>query len=104
MIMARRILMFVLIILLLMLQVRLWFGDGSLRHHNALQHKIAELEEKNKELSDRNHLMAAEVADLKQAKNSVEEIARRDLGMIREGEVFYLVPELNPSTSDEAAP
>lgn len=90
----RRLLIGLLLFLLLVLQVRLWFGEGSIRHGMVLKEQIAQLETENKTLRHRNRLMAAEVADLKNANNSVEEIARRDLGMIREGEVFYLVPEL----------
>lgn len=89
----RRLLTVLMIFLLLMLQVRLWFGEGSIRHGMVLKEQIAQLETENTRLRQRNRLMSAEVADLKSANNSVEEIARRDLGMIREGEVFYLVPD-----------
>lgn len=98
--MTRRIIIIVLVIFLLVLQVRLWFGEGSWRHRITLQNQIAELEKENKRFSQRNRLMKAEVAELKKAKNSVEEIARRDLGMIREGEIFYLVPDLKADPKD----
>src|SRR5699024_9861254 len=91
--MLRRPLIVFLVLLLLVFQYRLWFGKGSWRHRLHLQQQIAELEAQNKELEARNRLMAADVADLKNAKNSVEEIARRDLGMIKRDEIFYLVHE-----------
>jgi|SRR5699024_540925 len=92
--MPRTILSVFLIVLLLLFQYRLWIGEGSWRHRLHLQQQITALEEQNAELRARNRLMAADVADLKNAKNSIEEIARRDLGMIKKDEVFYLVPEL----------
>lgn len=92
--MPRTLLSAFLIVLLLLFQYRLWIGEGSWRHRMHLQQQIAELEEQNAELEARNRLMAADVADLKNAKNSIEEIARRDLGMIKKDEIFYLVPEL----------
>ncbi len=91
--MLRRFVFAFLLITLLVLQYRLWLSEGSVRHRKHLEAQIAELEQENRELAHRNKLMRAEVDDLKKAKNSVEEIARRDLGMIREGEVFYLVPD-----------
>ncbi|MEY1661493.1 FtsB family cell division protein [Isoalcanivorax beigongshangi] len=86
-----RLLLALLLVTLLALQLRLWFGEGSLRHGLALQQNVAELEQETERLRDRNRLMAADVADLKQGLDTVEEIARRDLGLIRDGETFYLV-------------
>jgi|SRR5690554_1302191 len=90
--MMRRVLIAFLIVFLVVMQYRLWLSEGSVRHRKSLEAQIAKLETENKALQQRNSLMRAEVNDLKKAKNSVEEIARRDLGMIRKGEVFYLVP------------
>lgn len=91
--MMRRLLVFLLISFLIVLQYRFWLSEGGVRHRKSLEVQITKLEAENKALEHRNSLMRAEVNDLKKAKNSVEEIARRDLGMIREGEVFYLVPD-----------
>lgn len=92
--MLRTTLSIFLVVLFLLFQYRLWIGEGSWRHRLHLQQQIAELEQQNAELKARNRLMTADVADLKNAKNSIEEIARRDLGMIKQDEIFYLVPEL----------
>lgn len=81
----------VLLLAVLGLQVRLWFGEGSLRHAASLRKQVQSMEQDNARLADRNRLMAADVADLKSGLDKIEEIARRDLGMIREGETFYLV-------------
>lgn len=87
----RQILLAVLALLLLALQVRLWFGEGSLRHVASLHERVAAQQADNQSLLERNRLMAADVEDLKAGLDAVEEIARRDLGMIRDGETFYVI-------------
>ena len=83
----------VLGMMLLGLQARLWFGEGSLRHVHSLENQVAELQRENAVLRERNELMDAEVRDLKQGLDAIEEIARKDLGMIRKGETFFIVTE-----------
>ncbi|MBZ2188383.1 septum formation initiator family protein [Alcanivorax sp. JB21] len=80
-----------MLLAILALQARLWFGEGSLRHVASLRKQVSELEAENAVLADRNRLMVADVEDLKSGLDKIEEIARRDLGMIREGETFYRV-------------
>lgn len=87
----RQILLAVLALALLALQGRLWFGEGSLRHVASLHQRVAKQQTDNQVLLERNRLMAADVDDLKSGLDAVEEIARRDLGMIREGETFYVI-------------
>lgn len=89
----RQIIVAVLALVLLGLQARLWLGEGSLQHKNRLQSQVATLSATNAELSDRNRLMSADVRGLKEGTDAVEEIARKDLGMIREGETFFMVLE-----------
>ncbi len=96
---ARQVILAVLALLLLGLQIRLWFGEGSLRHVTSLEQQVEVLNEKNAELAERNRLLAADVRDLKEGSEAVEEIARKDLGMIRDGETFFLIVE----PSQEAA-
>jgi len=83
----------VLALVFLGLQARLWFGEGSLRHVAMLEKDVATLKRANAKLVERNRLMAADVNDLKQGTEAVEEIARKDLGMIRDGETFFLILE-----------
>lgn len=90
---ARQVVLAVLALVLLALQARLWFGEGSLRHVASLERQVEVLNEKNAELAERNRLLAADVRDLKEGTEAVEEIARKDLGMIREGETFFLIVE-----------
>lgn len=90
---ARMILLVLLAMVFLGLQWRLWFGEGSQRHVAALKKEVEALQESNATMADRNRLMAADVRDLKQGSEAVEEIARKDLGMIRDGETFFLILE-----------
>lgn len=98
---AGTILVAILLLATLALQARLWFGEGSLRHVASLRKQVAELEAENAVLADRNRLMVADVEDLKSGLDKIEEIARRDLGMIREGETFYRVLDGDRDTSGE---
>lgn len=73
------------------LQYRLWLADDGFRAAWGLQRSVAAQLEENEALGARNERLAAEVRDLKQGLEAVEEIARNDLGMIVEGETFYQV-------------
>lgn len=90
----------VLALVLLALQARLWFGEGSLRHVASLKLQVEALTGENAELAERNRLLAADVRDLKEGIEAVEEIARKDLGMIRDGESFFLIVEPGDRASD----
>ena len=83
----------VLVALLVFLQIRLWFGEGSISSKIALDKQWQEQREFNESLMLRNRLIAQEVESLKTNLDSLEEKARKDLGMIKEGEVFYLVTD-----------
>ena len=83
----------VLVALLVLLQIRLWFGEGSISSKIALDRQWQEQREINESLMLRNRLIAQEVESLKTNLDSLEEKARKDLGMIKEGEVFYLVTD-----------
>lgn len=101
---ARQVILALLGLVLLGLQARLWLGEGSLRHVASLEDRVAVLEAKNGALEQRNDLLSADVADLKSGLDTVEEIARKDLGMIREGETFFLVVERDEGKPHEPSP
>ncbi|WP_297528979.1 cell division protein FtsB [Thiohalobacter sp.] len=82
-----------LVALLIYLQYRLWVGDGSLAEVWRLRGAVAEQRAENARLQERNQALDAEVRDLKEGLEAVEERARSELGMIREGEVFYQIVE-----------
>jgi cell division protein FtsB len=83
----------VLILLLAGLQYRLWVGDGSLAQVTELQQQISAQQGENERLLERNRILEAEVLELKQGVETVEERARHELGMLKEGETLYQLNE-----------
>ncbi len=79
--------------LLLILQYTLWFGNGGLLRLWQLKAKVEEQKVENKQLLERNRALEAEVLDLKQGMEAIEERARSDLGMIKKDETFFQVVE-----------
>ncbi|MGD2129368.1 MAG: cell division protein FtsB [Lysobacterales bacterium] len=89
-----RILLAILLILLAALQYKLWFGEGGYRDVQRLERRVEEQVQENEALAQRNRELEAEVEDLRQGLEAVEERARSELGMIKENEEFYqVVPE-----------
>ena len=89
-----KILIAVLIVLLLGLQYRLWFGDGSLSEVVQLTRELEAQSARLRILEERNRILEAQVLDLQNGLDAFEEKARNDLGMIKQGETFIqLIPE-----------
>ncbi|HKV96671.1 MAG TPA: cell division protein FtsB [Gammaproteobacteria bacterium] len=86
----------ILILLLLLLQYQLWFGTGNIHDATKLQQQVTAQQSQNVELAKRNQELAAQVHDLKQGQAAVEEQARSDLGMIKQGETFYQIVRIPP--------
>jgi cell division protein FtsB len=86
-------LIIMLLLLLLYLQYRLWVGEGGLRDVWDLHQEVENQRQENAGLRERNEALNAEVLDLKQGLEAIEEHAREDLGMVKEGETFYQVVE-----------
>ena len=82
-----------LLLLLVYLQYKLWFGEGSLQDVWQLHQDVEFQRQENIELRERNAALDAEVKDLQQGFDAIEEHAREDLGMVKEGETFYQVVE-----------
>ena len=82
--------MILLLLVLAGLQYRLWFGSGSWEQIVYLQREIEQQKLVNQGLSDRNAILENEVRDLKNGMGSIEERARSELGLIKDGETFYL--------------
>jgi cell division protein FtsB len=82
-----------LAIAFVVLQAQLWVGDGSVHSLSDLEVELAAQRAINAELEQRNKLLEVEVVDLKNGLEAVEERARSELGMIAEGETFYLIIE-----------
>lgn len=83
----------VMLLILVWLQYGLWFGQSGYFAQTRLQHQVDERSARVTVLSRRNELLAAQVDALKNDARLVESKARSDLGMIKPGEVFYLIPE-----------
>lgn len=105
-----RLLVVILIALVGLIQYPLWLGKGGWFRVWALQTQVAEQREVNEGLRARNAALAAEVQDLQTGTGALEERARGDLGMIREGEIFVHIlphdakPPAGASASPGAAP
>lgn len=93
-----RVLIGILFLLFIWLQYRLWVGEGSLAEVYNLRNEIDRQQQQLDELQQRNQVLEAEVRDLKTGMEAMEERARTELGMIREGEVYYQVLESGPNS------
>ena len=78
-----------LLLALLGLQYKLWLGDGSVRQWLHLENKLVVEEQDNKQLAARNRAIEADVLELKSGDQALEEQARYELGMVKEGEDYY---------------
>ena len=91
----------VLLIILVVLQYRLWISEGSFPHRAALQEKIELQQAENNRLQERNAVLALEVEALKSGLDVIEERAREQMGMIKEGETFFMIVEPTQRQSKE---
>ena len=86
--------LFVMLVLVLAgLHYRLWVGEGSLAQVTELKRQIADQQGENERLLERNRILEAEVLELKKGMETVEERARHELGMLKEGETLYQLAE-----------
>ncbi|EGR2794884.1 cell division protein FtsB [Vibrio navarrensis] len=91
-----RLFILVLTLLFALLQYTLWFGKNGVSDYYATERDIEVQQQVNSKLQSRNSEMYAEIDDLKQGLDAIEERARHELGMVKEGETFYrLVGEEN---------
>lgn len=91
----------VLLVLLLGLQFNLWLGDFGLVRYWELEERVEAQKQVNERLDARNDQLQAEVIDLKHGTDALEERARSQLGMIKEGEEFYQVIEEEDLNKDD---
>jgi cell division protein FtsB len=86
----------VLVALLILLQYPLWFGKGGLLRVREMERQVAAQREVNQSIETRNASQEAEVRDLKSGYEAIEERARYELGLVKEGEVFVQTPQKKP--------
>jgi cell division protein FtsB len=91
-----------LAVVLVSLQYRLWLSDQGVREVSRLQAAVELQASANREQSDRNRQLVAEVSDLKVGLTALEERARSELGMVGNSETFYQV--VTAATPAPAAP
>ncbi len=89
-----------LLLVLVGLQYRLWVGEGSLAEVHSLKQEIVRQGAELEELRARNRALIAEVQNLKEGVEALEERARAELGMVKEGETFFQV--ITPDTPQPA--
>lgn len=91
-----RLLPLALAALLLLVHAELWFGKGGVPHQLALQGELSAQLAANAQARARNEQLAAEVSDLREGTEMVEEKARRELGMLRPDELLVVVSGNTP--------
>ncbi len=96
-----------LVALIALIQYPLWLGKGSWFRVWEVDQQIKSQRDKNAALQTRNNILDAEVRDLKQGLDAIEERARSEMGMIKQDEVFFqlLTPGQNlPPVAPAAKP
>lgn len=96
-----RLLALALVLLIALIQNPLWLGKGGWLRVHELDAKAEAQRETNIRLTERNRMLDAEVLDLKQGYDAIEERARSELGMVKSDEVFFQV--LQPARAPAAA-
>ena len=91
-----------LLVVVVLLQYRIWLSEDGVRELRRLETAVTAQRTENDQLGERNRQLAAEVRDLKNGMQALEERARSDLGMIAGNETFYQV--IPPRGKESAAP
>ena len=81
----------ILIVVFVLLQFKLWLGEGGFREVARLETRVEAQRQQNDDLLQRNAELQAEVEDLRERLDAVEERARNELGLIKPEEKFYQV-------------
>lgn len=85
-----------LVLATLWLQYKAWFSEMGHFAARDLEAEVVRQQQRAQLFDERNRILAAEVVALKDGLAAVEARARTDLGMIKEGETFYLVSDHRP--------
>ena len=87
--MKRKRLLLLIVIPLLIIGILTFFGEKGILHLFRLQKELVRIKEKNAKLEVENQKLKEEVKRLQTDKRYIEEIARKELGMVKEGEIIY---------------
>jgi cell division protein FtsB len=93
----------VLLLILVILQYRLWIAEGSLAEQQRLKGQVQEFIRVNEQLRERNAVLEREVLELQGGNKGVEQRAREQLGLVREGETYYQLVEEDDMPAQPAA-
>ncbi len=85
-----------LVLLLVMMQVNIWLTKDGYSRVAEIKELIQDQQKENNAMVSRNSQLREEIKDLKDGYSAIEEKAREDIGMIKEGEEFYLLTEPRP--------
>jgi cell division protein FtsB len=77
----------------MLLQTRLWYGDGSISQVHEYQEQLDTLKKEEIENKERNEILYGEVLNLRNGTEALEERARHELGMIKKNETFFQIIE-----------
>ena len=86
----------ILTVLILLLQYPLWFGKGGWYRVWDMDRQLSAQRDVNQKMEQRNAALDAEVRDLKSGYDAIEERARFELGLVKDGEVFVQTPQKQP--------
>jgi len=87
--MKKKRLFLLILISFLIFAILTFFGEKGILHLFRLQKELVRVSEKNSKLVEENQKLKEEVKRLKSDKRYIEEIARKELGMVKEGEIIY---------------
>jgi len=92
-----------LITMIALIQYPLWYGKGSWQQVRVTEQRITQIQEENLKLQGRNMVFHAEINDLKQGTDAIEERARNDIGMIKKNEIFFQIVDTSPTQTKPPA-
>jgi cell division protein FtsB len=87
--MRKRIVFLLMLFFFLVLGLLTFWGDKGILHLLRLQKELVRIKETNKNIEEENRKLREQVRRLQHEKQYIEEIARKELGMVKEGEILY---------------
>ncbi|MCL1603260.1 septum formation initiator family protein [Succinatimonas hippei] len=89
--MAMKVISFCLLIAISFLSYDIWAGRNGLKQYEEISANLLKAQQQSAKLQDRNQAVIDELNDLKQGNTAIEELARTELGLIREDETFFRI-------------
>lgn len=99
-----KLLALILFAIIALLQYPLWFSKSSWKRVWQVEEEVTEARQNNLKLQQRNNMLEAELSDLKQGLEAVEERARSDLGMVKQNEVLFQIVRIESQKQENQSP